>query len=259
MGNKKWILAALIFCISLSANAQLIFGINVGVNRSKYKFSEGFQDAFIAKYPDNSYNTNALLGLNGELNIGWQLGNFDILTGAGFYQKGSKYETSQNLTYTFTSNNQSVTTLGFLKAKEVVNYVNIPLLGRYRFGEKLGVMLTAGLNFGIGLKGNYEVTFEDPKKIYPIASGAIKLGKSRLDDYSSSDFGFIVNPGLFYFLDDNRTMKLTMNVRWDLGLKGMYTDTRKAYLADAGTGVTGNQKNRSTIFTIGFEICPKVF
>lgn len=258
--SKKWIFTACVFFITWSVEAQtgLILGINVGINRSKFKFSEGFQDGFLAKFPDNSYVTNPQLGLNAELNVGYKLGeHFDILTGVGFHQKGSKYETSQNLTYTIP--NTTTTTLGFLKAKEIVNYINIPLLGRYRLGNQFGLMLAAGLNFSFGQKGNYEVTFEDPKKIYSLGSGAIKMGKSRLDSYRGSDLGFILSPGVFYKFGDAENMRLTLNVRWDIGLKGMYTDVRKAYLADSGEGVTGNQFNRSTIFTLGFEINPGAF
>ena len=217
-------------------NSSFFIGANGGVNFSKFKHTVDLAELYST--------SNALTGVNGGFIAGFQIGRFTLTSGLQYVQKGSHYETD---------NFQDIEGTGFFSADEKLHFLSVPILLGYRkkFDSGIGVSFAMGPSFNIGLGGNIdEVTEFFGSDEIREENYTVDFGNGVNDDYRSLQMGFQLSPGLFF--DINERSKLTFNVTWDIGLNDMFNPRYK----QANTffdDFEGNQFNRSTMLTIGYE------
>jgi Outer membrane protein beta-barrel domain len=214
------------------SNLKLILGATGGVNLSRYSVSDEFGD----------FSSKSLFGYNGGVTVGLATSDrFSILLGANFIQKGTKLESG-----TLDLGNGDV---GYQSLKDKTQFLSIPIIARYQlFGQNFGMTLGAGLSLNFGLGGTYSTYYQGKSGVYNAASGKTKFGSGINDDYKPFQAGIILSPGVIFPAGENG--KFTINITWDLGLGNMINDN---YRNSAGGSSTGELKNRSTIFTLGYE------
>ena len=216
--------------------SSFFIGANGGTNFSKFKYTEDLAELYS--------NSTSLVGLNGGMTIGFEIQNFTLSSGLNYIQKGGHYETDN-----FTDANG----VGFLAADERLHYLSIPLTLGYRahLTPSFGISLAMGPTFNMGLNGKIDESIEYfGSEDIATQQYKVSFGNSVNDDYRSLQMGFQFAPGLFYEINDRS--KLTFNVIWDNGVGDSYNERYK----QANTffdDYKGNQFNRSTMLTIGYE------
>ncbi len=223
--------------MTLKAQHNSFFiGANGGVNLSKFKFTEDLKEL----YP----SSNKLLGLNGGVELGFEIQNFTISTGVQYSQKGSEYQTD---------NFEDENGIGYYSAKEKLHFVSIPILFGYRkyFGEKIGLTFAFGpsINFGVGGKIDDQIEYFGSDQI-ETQNYKVLFGEGVNDDYKSTQMGFQVSPGLIFNV--NNKSKLKFNVTWDFGSSDSF-NPRYKNANDFFADNKGDQLNRTTMFSIGYE------
>lgn len=211
-------------------------GANGGVNLSKFKYTEGLSELYSSTKP--------VFGLNGGFNLGFEIQNFTLATGIQYVQKGSEYQTDNFI------DDQGT---GFYSAQEKLQFISIPILVGYRkyLGDGFGLTFAMGPSINIGLSGKiddeteYFGTGEVETNNYKVT-----FGESINDDYRNTQVGFQISPGLIFPINENS--KLSFNVTWDIGLSDSFNPRYKSANDFFDTN-TGDQLNRSTMFTIGYE------
>jgi len=241
-------------------DSGFLIGIEAGFGSHTVKFSDSYQDYFIQE-TGVSYVSSHRSGLQGGLRLGWRFSrNFALAAVPSIMQKGTRYETAENGTFDLEDRNgNTFTAVGFVKWSEQYTAVQVPLLltGRLPlFGERFGLTLSAGPSFNFMLSGKGEATLETQSKTTPLDSYKLKFGSSRTDDYSGFDASVVFAPGLAIDLDDQGAFRLFAEARFDVGLRDMYTQKRKDFLADGGVNILGTRKMRSTCLTFGVTFCP---
>lgn len=220
----------------LAQHNSFFVGANGGVNLSHYKFTEDLSEL----YPVS----NSRLGLNGGFDMGMEIDNFTISTGLHYIQKGGEYQTD---------NFENSEGVGFFSGREKVHYLSIPIMLGYRkyLGNELGLTFAIGPSINMGLAGKIdeEIEYFGSDRI-DIENYKVEFGSGVNDDYRSTQVGFRISPGLIFPL--NHRSKLTFNVTWDLGTGDIfnprYKDANDFFLDNKG-----DQVNRSTLFTLGYE------
>lgn len=222
---------------SLSAQQNSFFiGATGGANLSKFKYTNDLAEL----YPASS----GIPGLNAGVSLGFQIQNFTLSSGIQYMQKGSHYETE---------NFQDELGTGFFSAKERLHYISVPVLIGYRqpLGDNFGLMLAMGPSFNMGLGGKIEESMEYygsediTKEHY-----TVKYGTGVNDDYRKVQMGFQFSPG--FYVDLNKRSKVTVNLTWDSAVGDSFNPRYK----QANTffdDYRGNQYNKSTILSIGYE------
>lgn len=237
---KRFTITALLITFGLlglhAQRSSVYIGANGGVNFSKFHHTQDLQELYTS--------SNAIFGLNGGLTAGMVLGNWTLSTGLQYIQKGGEYQTDNF------SDGQAV---GFFTGREKLHYLSVPLLLGYRYELVPGVdlSLAIGPSFNVGLGGTLDETTEffgsDEVELdnYPVA-----FGNGINEDYRPMQVGFQLSPGLVFSLNDRS--KFIANVTWDLGTADAFNPRYKkanTFFDD----YKGNQINRSTIFTLGYE------
>jgi hypothetical protein len=239
MKRSAFILALLCLFSFSSLFAQhnsFYIGANGGVNLSKFKFTEDLSEL----YP----TSDAIFGLNGGISLGFEVKGFTLSTGLQYVQKGSDYQTDN-----FVEDG----TTGFFSARERLHYLSIPILVGYRhhMGGRAGLSIAMGPSINIGLGGKIdEYTEYFGSDEVDTENYVVSYGTSVNDDYKSTQAGFQISPGLFFVINDRS--KLTFNVTWDIGLSDSY-NPRYKNANDFFNTTKGNQMNRSTMFSLGYE------
>lgn len=217
-------------------NTSVFIGANGGVNFSKFKYTVDLAELYTG--------TGALTGLNGGLTAGLQIQNFTLMTGLNYIQKGGHYETD---------NFQDDQGTGFFSADERLHYLSIPLLLGYRqpISRNFGFSLAMGPSFNMGLGGKIdEFTEYYGTENVTTEHYTVTYGSGLNDDYKKMQMGFQFSPGLYF--DVNEKSKITLNATWDSGMSDSFNPRYKQANTFFDTN-KGNQFNRSTIFTIGYE------
>ena len=238
---KRLVLLLTFLCpmgfIALNAQSSSIFiGATGGANLSKFKFTEDLKELYPA--------SNSLLGLNGGVTIGFEVQNFTLHTGLQYIQKGSEYQTD---------NFEDEQGTGFYSATEKLHYLSIPLLIGYRkyLGDRAGVSIAAGPSFNFGLTGKIDDRIEYfGSDEVDVQNYRVLFGSGLNEDYRGVQMGFQVSPGLFFVVNDHS--KVTFNVTWDSGTADAFNPRYKD-ANDFFDTYKGDQRNHSTIFTIGYE------
>lgn len=240
MKKFQFSLLMLLCCLltfSLQAQQNSIFvGGTAGGNLSKFKYTSDLSELYST--------TENVFGLNGGLIAGLEIQNFTLSTGVQYIQKGSVYQTD---------NFEDEFGTGFFTGRERLHYVSVPLLLGYRkyISDKFAFSVAIGPSFNFGLGGKIDETTEyfgaeDVEQ----TNYTVKFGDGVNDDYRGLQMGFQFSPGVVVAL--NKDTKLTFNVTWDSGAADMYSKRYK----NANTffdDFRGNQLNRSTIFSVGYE------
>ena len=237
---KKLIIGLFLFAMSIAAlQAQrnsFYIGANGGVNLSKFKFTEDLAEL----YP----SSKTLFGLNGGFTVGMEIENFTLSSGIQYVQKGSIYETD---------NFEDEQGIGFFSANERLHFISIPLLFGYRsyLADGFGFTIAMGPSFNLGLGGRIdeEIEYFGSEKV-ETENYTVRFGNSVNDDYRKMQMGFQISPGMVFTLNDRS--KLTFNATWDVGLADSFNKRYKDANQFFET-YKGNQLNRSTMFTIGYE------
>ena len=228
---------ALFSLAALHAQHNSFFiGANGGGNFSKFKFTGDLKEL----YP----NTSGIFGLNGGVTLGFEIQNFTLSSGIQYIRKGGEYQTD---------NFDDEVGTGFFTGREKLHYISIPLLVGYReyLAPRFAFSLAIGPSFNFGLGGTLDETTEyfgtDQTKI---DNYKILFGNGLNEDYRSMQLGFQVSPGLVVVLNENS--KLTFNVTWDSGVADVFNKRYKE--ANEFFNINkGDQLNRSTIFSVGYE------
>lgn len=211
-------------------------GARGGANVSKYKFTEDLREL----YP----TSNAVFGMNGGFDMGLQLSNWTISTGVHYIQKGGKYQTDN-----FNESGE----VGYFSATEKLHFLSVPVLLGYReyMANRVGWTLAAGPSFNFGLNGDLEEEIEYfGSEQVDYQNYKVAFGEGVNEDYKGVQVGFQISPGLF--VDINEKSKFTFNVTWDLGTSDAFNPRYKS-ANDFFSNFKGDQINRSTIFTVGYE------
>lgn len=238
----KSLIAILSFVLTfgmIQVNAQtnsFYIGARAGANASQFRFTEDLQEL----YP----TVNKLWGMNGGFDMGLQLDNWTISTGAHYMQKGSEYQTNN-----FEQNGETA----YFTGRERLHFVTIPVLLGYRemLTDNIGWAISAGPSFNFGLGGKIDETTEFfGKEEVDFQNHKVSFGEGVNDDYKSTQVGFQINPSLFIEL--NEKSKVNFGITWDFGTSDMFSERYKT--ANEFFDVyKGNQVHRNTVFTVGYE------
>jgi hypothetical protein len=222
--------------VALNAQSSAFIGGQGGVNLSKFRYTSDLSELYTT--------TESLFGVNAGVVFGLEINNFTLSSGLQYIQKGSQYSTD---------NFEDENGVGFFTARERLHYVSVPLLLGYRkyLGDRFAISLAIGpsFNFGLGGKIDEEIEYFGSDEVEP-SNYQVSFGKGVNEDYKPLQMGFQFSPGLVFMLD-NRS-KLTFNVTWDSGLSDSYSKRYKS-ANDFFNSYRGDQMNRSTIFSIGYE------
>lgn len=217
-------------------NSSFYIGVNGGINTSKLKHSEGLHEL----YPISSTRT----GLNGGVDFGFELSGFTLSSGLHYIQKGGVYETD---------NYQDNLEIAYLTAEEKLHFLSVPILVGYRkyITDNVAFSLNIGPSINVGLKGKLDETTEYfGSTDIQTEHYNVTYGSSVNDDYRKVQVGFQISPGVVFALNENA--KLKFNVTWDSGLKDSFNPRYKE-ANDFFKTYPGEQRNQSTVFTVGYE------
>lgn len=297
------------------AQPQLFFGAGVGPNFSKLRFTsfknEYSKDFYVGKNYTSSYSTN----IHGGLTLGVKLTEkFSVLTTPGFFLKNLNYQTessTREIVRDIDDQNRPFYSYpALLEGNRTWSFktraVNIPIMARYNLvGDRAGLHLTGGISFNYMISGEYNTEFKEINSgilvknnpIYPVvdefdeiegfihyseefpeAGDDLRFGSADLDHFRANDVSLVLGAGTYFNLNDDGTVRLTLDWRFDFGQLNMYSPNREAYLQTGIRGtkpvrdidnpntnydivrtavlVDGSQKIRSGILTIGVEFCP---
>ncbi len=228
---------AMLSILMVQAQSSSIFiGASGGINLSKFEHTQNLQELYSSG--------NSILGVNAGFEAGIQLQNFVISTGLQYIQKGAEYRTD---------NFNDGTEVGFFTARERLHYLAVPLLVGYRHEVFDGVALSVDLgpSFNFGLSGKLDETTEYfGSDDVDMDHYRVAFGNNINEDYRPMQVGFQFSPGVV--IDLTSRSKLTFNATWDVGTADAF-NPRYKNANDFFDEYKGDQFNRSTIFTVGYE------
>lgn len=222
--------------VAIQAQSSAFIGGQAGGNLSKFRYTSDLSEL----YP----GVESLFGVNAGMTFGLEIQNFTISSGINYIQKGSTYSTD---------NFEDENGVGFFTARERLHYISVPLLVGYRkyLGDRFALSVAIGPSFNFGLSGKIDEETEYFGSESPETSQyQVAFGNGVNQDYKPMQMGFQFSPGVVFKVD--RNSKLTFNVTWDSGLSDSYSKRYKN-ANDFFATYDGDQMNRSTIFTIGYE------
>ena len=220
----------------LAQSNSLFIGGSAGLNLSRLKYTEDLSELYSI--------TNSTLGLNGGFNVGVKLQKFTLSTGLHYVQRGGEYQTDN-----FTDDIGT----GFFSAKERTHFLSVPILVGYEdyFGDNIGFSFRMGPSVNIGLGGNLDEITEYFGESETVEDNyKLQYGSGVNEDYKGTQTGFQLSPGLFF--EVNRNSRINFNVTWDIGLGDNFNPRYKNANEFFKTN-SGNQLNRTAMFTIGYE------
>ncbi len=228
-----------LFCLTglTAQRSSLYIGGTGGVNLSKFKFTSDLSELYS--------ETNPILGVNGGLVFGVQLGSITLSSGLQYVQKGSEY---------LTDNFEDDKGVGFFTARERLHFISVPLLLGYRknLGSNFGISVAMGPSFNFGISGKLDEKIEYFGEDQPeeTTNYVVHFGSGVNDDYRKTQVDFQFSPGIYY--DVNPYTRFTFNVTWDSGLGDAFNPRYKKANSffDDNKGIV---MNRSTMFSIGLE------
>lgn len=195
-----------LFLFSAQTHSQtaIIFGPEAGVNFAKTSVSDDF---------DIADDYSRILKFQGGLNAGVQFGQWGIMTGIKFNQKGGKATLERrdpNNPFTVTDDQGNVINdVGEIIIKESTNWLSVPLMGRVQFGQgplKFGLAIGPQFNFGIG-KLKQEVEYNLTVTNLSSEEETSGYGDSATDVYKPMHLSLVINPSVWYDLSPNSSLK----------------------------------------------------
>jgi len=242
----------LLFLFSTQTEAQtaIIFGPDAGVHLAKVDFS-GDADLF------GDYSRQLMF--QGGLNFGVQFGQWGIMSGIRFNQKGGKAtlerrDPNNPFVVGVDGDGNLITDVGILRYSESSNWISIPLMGRVQLGQgplKFGIGLGPQFNLGIG-KLNQKLEYDLNSTNLQDVEENTTYGDSADNVYKKSHISLVVNPSVWYELSPNSAIKF--GLMFESG-GNMINDN---YLTpDPNTGnmrlINATSKSNNLGFLIGYE------
>ncbi len=210
-------------------SSSIFVGGSGGGNLSQYSYTADYANLWTSSKPKP--------GLNGGVVFGVEFGSMAVVSGVNFIQKGTKSETDN-----YQLENGSI---GYVKGRENTNFIQIPMLFRYRFlSEKFGLTASAGPSFNIGLSGNTKMELEVANVGSRSESGTVRYGTGINDTYKRFQPGFMLGPGMLMKVGE--AGKLGVNIYWDLGFNAINSRSTSA------NGINGKISNVSTILSVSY-------
>ena len=180
----------------------------------------GFSTANIVSSPtpNSAVTTTGIqLGLACDMRV---TDIFSIQPELLFIQKGKKNKTSS--------------VIGSASSTHTLNYLEIPLLAKLKFGnDNVKFYVAAGPSLGILVSADYKSVFGNS-----ITREKFDVGWSKDDDYKPTDIGAQFGAGLMLG-------NFVFDVRYGLGLSNIFPDDNASDY---------NEKNRAFGITIGYAI-----
>jgi hypothetical protein len=179
------------------------------INSLEYGFHGGINLNSASGTAVNQEYKNTLLGFN----IG---GHFKINTSNRFGIKAILQYDQNGWAYrslTFEDNTGTIIGMGDVLFK--LNYLNLPILAEYSFGNKITFNTAAGLFLGI-LLNNQIIT----KVNEPIAPNPVTTTKTSSDFRKSGNFGISLSAGIQ--IPISAKTKLVFNIHDNYGLSNIY-------------------------------------
>ena len=235
-------------CLSLSLNAQnssWILGLSGGTSFNKIKRTTDYLILI------NAEEANRTIRFNGGFDAGFRYGNFSLLSGLHFVQRGAKYTEERR-----NANNPWNTTngpdFGVYTGKFSMASLSVPLLLRYELGmESLSFSLSVGpvFNFGLGSIDHVEEHKLDGGNIGP-TEYEYEYGNSSAPPvyFKSSFVSFVIRPGVHFPVGDSGkfNVMLSYEVSGNIGNKNLV-------ISEIGRNIQGSLKSSSIGISIGYE------
>lgn len=196
----------MLFLFSSQSQAQtaIIFGPEAGVNFAKTKVTGDF---------DIADDYSSVLRFQGGLNAGVQFGQWGIMTGVKFNQKGGKAtlerrDPNNPFVVTDGQGNQ-VNDVGEIIITESTNWLSIPLMGRVQFGQgplKFGLAIGPQFNLGLG-KLKQEIEYNLTVTNLASEEETSDYGDGAENVYKKMHLSLVINPSIWYDLSPNSSIK----------------------------------------------------
>lgn len=251
MKKKKLISILALLAIltgSLQAQTAIILSPEVGIQSSKLK-ATGDLD-LNSDFQSQDVNYSGIFSYHGGLNFGIQFsGNWAILTGAQFNQKGGKVSVETrdpNNPFFFQNDDGSIgSDVGKITLTDKQNWLSIPVLARGQFGNTLKIGLAIGPQFNLGL-GKYKETIEyDLENTnFPTEENSGSFGSSTSSVYKKSHMSLLVLPYISYQISKQSSIKLTVLIESGSDM------VNENYVVASGTDANGNTTFRNVSGTI---------
>jgi len=227
MNNTKLVFMTLLLAaLGFSTlQAQIGIGVRAGINLASTVLEGDQQDIESIK---NATILGPTVGLYLPLRI---TDDFAIQPEVSFIQKGGVR------TYEKPAIGRSV------EEKTRMNYLEIPVLAKYYFGNETRFFVEAGPFAGIALSGKKKFVVEDPSLEGPLESSAdISFDNKNSDEYAKRvDYGANIGVGAVFG-------KVLVNLRYGLGINNLLDDD-----ADNSNDTTPVMKTRGVTIAAGFE------
>src|SRR5699024_9877901 len=154
-----------------------------------------------------------MLKIQGGLSAGVQFGQWGVVTGIKFNQKGGKSTLERrdpdDPFYFVDGDGNIVSDVGKITVKESTNWLSVPLLARACFGLcdiKFGLAIGPQFNFGIG-KYKEEIDYDLTVNKIPNEEETSNYGDSAKDIYKPMHLSLVINPTVWYDLSPNSSLK----------------------------------------------------
>lgn len=208
---KKFLQCSFLMCLILigtRSHAQVSIGVRAGVNLANYKFTFGSSTP-TSDQPNFDNVTLLTVGVPIEMTISK---NFAVQAEINFVQKGfgttiSSINSSGSTSFSFSSD-----------SKIIVNWLEIPILAKAKFGaaEGVGGALFFGPSLGYGLSGKSKSKSTTTINGVTTSSTNNETLNFKDDEHSRLDVGLNLGGELTYG-------GLFLDVRYQLGVTNMIT------------------------------------
>ncbi len=233
---------------SLNAQTSIILSPEIGIQSSKLK-ATGDLD-LNSDFQSQDVNYSSIFTYHGGLTFGIQFsGNWALLTGAKFNQKGGKatVETRDpNNPFFYMNPDGSLgADVGIITLTSEQNWLSIPILARGQFGKTLKIGLAIGPQFNMGL-GKYKETIEyDLENTnFPTEEESESFGTSTGTLYKKSHMSLVVLPYVSYQINKQGSIKLSVLIESGSDM------VNENYVVPAGVDANGNPTFRNVSGTI---------
>ena len=240
MCMKRFYLMMVVALFSVAAYGQTAVGIKAGMNFSKLNYGEDLDERF--DNLDRPFQIGFNFGLAADFNVGQV---FSLYTELIYSQKGDSYEGRG------TVNDPVVGTIDVYEETETtLNYLEMPILARFNFGDMSKFYVNLGPTVGYWLNGNVEYEYE--------AGGDTESFESRIEFKDRDEINSNGSSGHFVLANEdvNRlelgaaigtgvliSQKVNLDFRYTMGLTSIYEN---------GNDPDETWKNSVLSFSLGY-------
>jgi hypothetical protein len=241
MCMKRFYLVMVVVLFSVATYGQTAVGIKGGMNFSNIKHGEDLNERF--DNLDNPFQIGFNFGLAADFYVGEM---FSLYTELMYTNKGESYEG------TGTANDPVVGQVDVREETEVtLNYLELPVLARFKFGDMSKFYLNIGPTVGYWLGGNVEYEFERGDDTESIESDIEFKDRDEINT-NGSQGGFVLANEDVNRLEIGAAIgtgvmlgeKFNIDLRYTMGLTSIHEN--------AGWDQDDSWKNNVLSFSIGY-------